>query len=305
MEYATITNIQRYSLHDGPGLRTIIFLKGCPLSCRWCSNPETQGYKPELLYSPAQCIACGSCIEACEYGAFTGKNDKISLDKTICINCGECAEVCPTGAASMVGREISVLEAADTLEADAVFFRRSGGGVTISGGEPSQHPAFTNDLILELKRRGIHSAVETCGYAPWESFRETIQNSDLVLFDLKIADPEKHKKGTGTDNELIFSNAERISTQLNIIFRIPVIPGYTTERSNLEEIADFIVSLGRKKENNDIPELHLLPYHSFGSAKYRSIGKLYELNETLPPSDEEMDIYRRIFTDRSIEVKIV
>jgi pyruvate formate lyase activating enzyme len=148
METAVYTNIQRYSLHDGPGLRTILFLKGCPLSCRWCSNPETQEGKPELMYSPVQCISCGSCITACTHGAFTRKDGRISMDKTKCRNCGDCAEVCPTGAASMVGKGITALEAADILEADAVFFRRSGGGVTVSGGEPTRHPALPMGLSL-------------------------------------------------------------------------------------------------------------------------------------------------------------
>jgi pyruvate formate lyase activating enzyme len=315
METAVYTNIQRYSLHDGPGLRTILFLKGCPLSCRWCSNPETQRKEPELMYSPAQCIACGSCVEACEYGAFSRMGaGAINLDREKCVNCGTCAEACPTGAASMAGEEITVREAAEKLEADAVFFRRSGGGVTISGGEPSVYPTFVNELILELKKRGIHTAVETCGYAPWETLWKTVENADLVLYDLKLADPGRHKAAVGTDNTVIFENAKMMVERKKVIFRIPVIPGYTADGENLTKLAEFVYFLGAGgaggngsggAEGPGILEVHLLPYHSFGSSKYRGIGKNYELDSLQPPTDEEMDVYRKIFVDRNVEAKLI
>lgn len=297
METAVYTNIQRYSLHDGPGLRTILFLKGCPLSCRWCSNPETQRREPELMYSPSQCIACGSCAEACEHGAFTAKPE-LTLNKEKCVNCGACADVCPTGAASMAGKEITVREAADKLEADAVFFRRSGGGVTISGGEPTQYPAFTDTLLSDLGKRGINTAVETCGFAPWETLWETVRHAGLVLYDLKLADPKRHREAAGTDNSIILENGERIAGKKNVVFRIPVIPGYTADTENLTELAEFVLSL------EGAPEVHLLPYHSFGSSKYSGIGKTYELGGLAPPTEEEMMKFKQLFFNRKIEAKI-
>ncbi len=307
MATAVYTNIQRYSLHDGPGLRTILFLKGCPLSCLWCSNPETQNPEPELMYTPAQCIACGTCVDVCEYGAFFRKDRAVELDKETCVDCGVCAEACPTGAASMVGTEVTAAEAADLLESDAPFFRRSGGGVTVSGGEPSMHPEFTDELILELKSRGIHTAVETCGQAPWDDLWKTVGSADLVLYDLKIADPEKLKYSTGAERTLVFENARKLSGLKEVVFRVPVIPGYTDGGENLTAIADFVASFdqGGGADLNEPPRVHLLPYHNFGSSKYRGIGMTYELGDIAAPKDEEMESYRRIFEDRKVPAKIV
>ena len=301
MATAVYTNIQRYSLHDGPGLRTILFLKGCPLSCPWCSNPETQNPKPELMYTPTQCIACGTCLDLCVYGAFVRKDRVVEFDKAKCVDCGDCAEECPTGAAAMVGKEATPEEAADLLESDAPFFRRSGGGVTISGGEPSMYPEFTGELLQELESRGIHTAVETCGQALWDDLWRTVSGADLVLYDLKIADPEKLLNAAGADRTLVFGNAGRLYGLKEVIFRVPVIPGYTDGKENLEGIADFVGSL----DKNDPPPVNLLPYHSFGSSKYRSIGMIYELGEVTAPTEEEMESYARIFEDRGVPAKIV
>jgi pyruvate formate lyase activating enzyme len=311
MATAVYTNIQRYSLHDGPGLRTILFLKGCPLSCLWCSNPETQKPEPELMYTPAQCIACGTCADVCKYGAFVRRDGGVELDKDKCIDCGACAEACPSGAAVMIGTEVTAEEAADLLEADAPFFRRSGGGVTVSGGEPSMHPEFTDELIRELKLRGIHTAVESCGQAPWEDLRRTVGNTDLVLYDLKIADPEKLAAMAGADSGLVFENARKLSGLKEIVFRVPVIPGYTDGTENLAALADFVASLDRPGGGTgggskiEAPRVHLLPYHSFGSSKYTAIGMIYELGDLTAPSDEEMESYRKIFEDRKVPARIV
>lgn len=296
---AVFTNLQRYSLHDGPGLRTILFLKGCPLSCLWCSNPETQNFQPELLYSPNMCIGCGSCLQACGYGAVSVQGKKMAFDKGKCTVCGDCVDACPTAAVSVAGKLIGVDEAVEALEADAVFFRRSGGGVTISGGEPSQHPDFTAEVLKKLRKRGIHTAVETCGYAEVRRLFRTVEYADLVLYDLKIADPEGHKKATGADNAVILENAKKISAEKEIIFRIPVIPGYTDSKENLTAIARLVTGIKRQ------PEVHLLPYHAFGTGKYQGIGKEYKLPEVEPPSEEKMQECKRIFEDKKIAVKLL
>ena len=299
MAQAVITNIQRYSLHDGPGLRTLLFLKGCPLSCLWCSNPETQKAEPELLYSPSQCIACGACAEVCPQGAFKKMGDTINLDHTVCTSCGLCAEECPTGAASMSGYTISIDEALTTLEADVVFFKNSGGGVTISGGEPALYPDFTARLIQVLKQRGIHTAVETCGFPPWESLQAAVEQADLVLYDLKAVDPKLHVDCTGADNSTILENAGKLAGKKELIFRVPIIPGYTASGKNLADIAGFVHALGTGNE------VHLLPYHSFGSGKYRGLGKQYLLEGTKPPSEEELASYLDLFEGYSIPVRVL
>ena len=294
---AVITNIQRYSLHDGPGLRTIIFLKGCPLRCLWCSNPETQKAHPELLYAPTRCIACGACAEVCPTKAFTQDEARIVFDRELCTNCGLCAVECPTGAASMTGYPITIEEALDTLEADIVFFRNSGGGVTISGGEPALYPDFCARLLVGLKERSIHSAVETCGFPPWEVLWKSVEAADLVLYDLKAIDPELHLSLTGVDNTSILQNARNLAGKKEVVFRVPVVPGYTGTESNLTEIAKFISSI---KEGLKV---HLIPYHSFGSGKYSSLGLQYLLEEVSPPSQEQMQEYGNIVSAFGLQVK--
>jgi pyruvate formate lyase activating enzyme len=287
---AVITNVQRYSLHDGPGLRTILFVKGCPLACLWCSNPETQKKAPEMLYSLNQCIACGSCTEVCSPGALRWEGEAVFFDASKCTDCGACAEECPTGAASMTGEEITLDDAVKRLEADAVFFRKSGGGVTISGGEPSVYPEFIRELLLRLKRLNIHTAVETCGYAEWDRLRTTVKEADLVLYDLKVMDPELHEEYTGKDNGIILENGRRIVQLKEVVFRMPVVPGYTDGEENFRAVAEYVRDLG--KDN----EVHLLPYHGFGTGKYLGLGRKYRIGEIEPPSDEEMERYRKIIS---------
>jgi len=293
-----IFNIQRFSIHDGPGIRTVVFFKGCPLECVWCSNPESQSPDPEMFFSPLKCIGCGLCIEACENKAVNIRDNKIINDKSKCANCRKCEDVCPTGARALAGKEMSAEEVIKELEKDCQFYRRSGGGVTFSGGEPVLQGEFVRELAEELKKRNIHTAIETTGFADWDIFRDAVKNVDLVLYDLKAFNPEKHMRFTGTDNRCILDNARKIAGLKEVIFRIPVIPGFNEQVEDMENLAGFI------SECKPGGEVHVIPYHALGKPKYERLGKVYALAEVKPPSGEELARLKDIFTAKGLKTEI-
>ena len=278
-----IFNIQTYAIHDGPGIRTTVFLKGCPLTCVWCQNPESQSSSRELLYDRDRCTGCGLCVSACPHEAITVVDGKSRTDRSRCDASGQCAGVCPNEARSIVGNYLSVEEVFEQVAADRNFYERSGGGVTLSGGEPAAQPAFAGALLARCKAAGIHTALDTCGFARWDVLDTLLNNVDLVLFDLKHMDPQKHRDYTGVLNDLILDNAHRIyhDRKLPMRIRIPVVPGFNATPENLAATARFVVeSLGK-----DVP-VHLLPYHGLGDAKYERL----EHNGTrpaIPPPEEE------------------
>ena len=265
----TIFNIQRHSIHDGPGIRTIVFFKGCPLACLWCSNPESQGFEPELFLDPEKCIACGACAEVCPEGAVTksGEGELLLYRRELCTACGRCAEVCYAGARCVEGRTVSAREVLAEVLRDAAFFSRSGGGITLSGGEPLAQPRFAAELLRLSREEGLHTAVETAGHVPWENFETVLELVDLFLYDLKHHDPEKHSSGVGAGNGLIISNLQKLrSLAAQVVIRVPVIPGYNDRPEDLLALSDIALRFG-------IKELHLLPVHRYGSGKYRLLGK--------------------------------
>ncbi len=292
-----VFDIQRYSIHDGPGIRTIIFLKGCPLRCKWCSNPESQEYKPDLLFRKGLCIGCGSCITACKAKAIDPKN-KYWIDRTKCISCGECALVCPSGALSMKGKQMTVEEVIKEVKKDETQYYRSNGGVTLSGGEALTQPKFAKEIFKACKAKGWHTAIETEGFVNEDVIRDVVPYIDLVLLDIKSIDPNAHKKFTGVDNSIILKAARAIQEITHTIIRVPVIPGFNVNEDEIRRIAEFAGSLPNVKE------LHLLGYHNYGEGKYELLGREYELKGVSKLKDEELEKYKKIVESYGLECKI-
>lgn len=274
-----IFNIQKYSVHDGPGIRTILFLKGCPLRCQWCSNPESQVLRPELGYSAGKCLRCGRCVKECPAGAVSqhAVEEGMRIAREQCRSCESmpCVDACPAGAMVRYGDVISVMEAMDAVERDAVFYARSCGGLTISGGEPFMQGEFTLALLREAKKRYIHRAVETCGVADEGIFLEGCGLLNYLLFDVKHMDSDTHKAGTGAGNEGLLCNVQKARTQyprLHIHIRTPLIPGFNDSEAAVREMGRFARELGAQ-------DYELLPYHRMGSQKYHYLGRQYALED--------------------------
>ena len=271
-----IFDIQRFSLHDGPGIRTIVFLKGCPLSCLWCSNPEGISYQRELMYFPNKCIGCQTCVNTCPKTALTFEEGTIRIERNKCDHCGQCAEACPSEALRISGKDLSVEEVIKEVEKDLVFYQVSGGGITVSGGEPMNQPEFVISLLLAAKKAGINTTLETCGYASTETFLQVLTQVDYLLYDIKHMNPEKHRKFTGKDNKIILENLKQaVKTVSGLRVRVPLIPGFNDSSKEVREIASFVSSLS-------ITSLDILPYHRLGLSKYRSLGKFFGMDRIKP-----------------------
>lgn len=279
-------NIQRYSLHDGPGIRTIPFFKGCPLSCKWCSNPESQRPTPELIFKKSDCIRCGKCIEACKQQALSVSN-AFFIDRERCIQCGKCTQVCPTQALEMKGKRMTVADVMRELQKEENLYRRSGGGITLSGGEPLAQPDFARELLKACKEKGWHTAMETTGFTTPEVIAEVFPYVDLALTDIKAINPAVHLANTGIENSQILENLLRISFLTKTIVRIPVIPGVNDNPEEIHNIAEF----ARLMSNVDT--LHLLPYHSFGENKYGLLGRIYPMGEADSIAESKMELLKR------------
>jgi pyruvate formate lyase activating enzyme len=293
-----VFEIERYALHDGPGIRTLVFLKGCPLECRWCSNPESQENRPRLQYYSEKCIACRQCIEVCPHGAL-GWLDRVEIDHAACRRCGTCAHVCPTEALVLIGRSMGVEEVVREVLKDEHFYRNSGGGVTFSGGEPLMQLEFLLECLRRCRGQGLHTAVETCGHAPWEALEAVARETDLFLFDLKHTDADVHTRLTAVSNALLLENFERLARQgCGLVARVPVIPGLNDGDENLDSLIKLLIRTAPHAPVN------LLPYHRLGRSKYRRLGIPYGLEELEPPSPERMEAVRRLFADRGLSVTV-
>lgn len=279
-------NIQRYSLHDGPGIRTIPFFKGCPLSCKWCSNPESQRPQPELIFKKSECIRCGKCLELCKQQALS-LNNSFFIDRERCIQCGECTQVCPTQALEMKGKRMTVADVMRELQKEENLYRRSGGGITLSGGEPLAQPEFARELLKACKEKGWHTAMETTGFTTPEVIADVFPYVDLALTDIKAINPAVHLANTGIDNSRILENLLRISFLTKVIVRIPVIPGVNDNPEEIHNIAEF----ARLMSNVDT--LHLLPYHSFGENKYGLLGRIYPLGKAESIAESKMELLKK------------
>lgn len=290
-----IFNIQKFSITDGVGIRTLIFMKGCPLRCKWCSNPESQKYNLEIMDVKVNCTGCGKCAVACENGAVD--NVTFDVDRTKCTDCGKCTRVCFANAKKMVGKEYTIEEVMKQIEKDRIFYRNSGGGVTIGGGEPTAQAPFVSELLKYCQKSHINTAIETCGYGKWENIEPVFRYTDQVFFDLKSINSEIHKKYTGVGNELILENAAKATEVCNqIIFRVPLIPRVNDNEENLRLTGEFVSELQKKHSKKNIA-IELLPFHNFGASKYRWMNVPYEMGNLKPQSNIEMeknkDIIRR------------
>lgn len=294
-KYGYVFNIQHYSVHDGPGIRTIIFLKGCPLRCKWCSNPESQLSHPELGYNPNKCIGinhCLRCAEVCIYGAVEqdqDENDKISIDRQLCKECLLCADACPSKALEVFGKQTSIEDIIQAVEKDSAFYSRSGGGLTFSGGEPLMQAEFITEVLKVARRRRINTTIETSGYADWSEFAMVCQHLNSVIMDIKCLDSEKHKTFTNVSNTLILKNFTNLCEEfpnLPKLIRTPVIPGFNDTEEDIQAIVDFIK--GRPHVRYE-----LLPYHRLGQQKYTYLSKEYSL-EGVKLDDEKFNRLKEI-----------
>lgn len=271
--YGNIFNIQRFSIHDGSGIRTLVFLKGCPLRCIWCANPESQSFSKEVMFFKAKCIGCGKCRTVCRNSCID--EETFEINKTKCVLCGECADACYADAKKPIGEYRSVSELMKEIEKDRVFFRNSKGGVTVGGGEPLAQPEFTEELLKRCKASNLHTAIETCGFAKWEKVKNIFGYLDQVFFDLKHMNSEKHKRLTNVGNEIILDNARRVARLgKDVIFRLPLIPGCNDDIINIEQTGDFVAELSK---NNPNIRIEVLEYHSLGENKYYGLSRSYEL----------------------------
>ncbi|MDY3371668.1 MAG: glycyl-radical enzyme activating protein [Terrisporobacter othiniensis] len=290
----TVFDMQRFSLHDGPGIRTIVFLKGCPLHCRWCSNPESQNNSPIVMYKKSDCFKCGRCISVCKVGAISFDNET-HINREKCTGCGECTNVCPSGALVLKGKTMTIQQAIKELKKDATIFRRSNGGVTLSGGEPLVQHEFASQLLLACKSQGWSTAIETTGFGSSEAIEKVIPYVDTVLLDIKHIDPYTHKKFTGISNEVILKNAKRISQITKTVVRVPIIPGFNYSYKDIEDIAKFVKTL------NNVDTIHLLPYHTFGENKYDLLGIEYTLDGLKRLSKEDLNEHKKIVESYGIK----
>ena len=282
MKSGIVFDFKKYSIHDGPGIRTTVFLKGCPLSCWWCHNPESISVEPAVLYRPERCIGCGACLKACPTKAISATPEGFFADPALCNGNGACADVCPSMAREKVGRLMTSREVLDVIRKDIPFYDESGGGATFSGGEPLLQPEFLWGLLKGCRKMGVRTAVDTTGFAQASILLETASRTDLFLYDLKHMDPEKHKTYTGVDNTLILENLRKLTESgAKVAIRIPLIPGINDDAENIERTGSFVSGL------KNIVSVHVLPYHAAARNKYAKWGKSYRLPDTLPPSAEE------------------
>jgi pyruvate formate lyase activating enzyme len=278
-KYGYVFNIQQFTVHDGPGIRTMVFLKGCPLRCLWCSNPESHNVLPELAYNSNKCIGiteCMKCIEVCVTGAIKKDNEnRIIIDRELCNDCLHCADVCPSKALNVFGNLLSVDQVLKVVEDESVFYSRSGGGITLSGGEPFMQAEFSLTLLKEAKKRRMNTAMETSGYTPWENMEKACRYLNTILFDIKSMDDQKHKEFTGVSNKLIIDNFEKMCESfphLKILVRTPIVPGVNDTEEDISAIVNFIK--GRPSVSYE-----LLVYHRLGQPKYEYLGRKYLFGE--------------------------
>ena len=293
-------NLQRFAIHDGPGIRTLVYMKGCPLTCLWCSTPQSQKMALEILHIEVNCKKCGRCVEACPVEAITlSEEEGVKIDRELCTSCGECVEACPNQALELVGSYMTVDELFREVDKDSPFYRRSNGGVTVGGGAPTMQHEFVAAFLKKCKQHYIHTAIDTCGYVRWEHLEKILEHVDLLYFDIKHMDALVHKEITGVSNELILENARRACATRSMIMRIPLVPGCNDSDDNMLDTARFAAELGE-----NLKRIELLPYHKFGTQTYGRLDREYELTDVEPPSDDHMNRLKEIVESCGVGAQI-
>jgi len=294
-----VFNIQKFSIQDGPGIRTTVFMKGCPLSCLWCSNPEGMRPEPELITNDRKCIGCMKCGEICPANAISFVDGLRLVNWDICNNCLECTKVCPSHALEATGNVMTVDEAFDMVAQDAAFYRNSGGGITISGGEAMLQWEFVLELFKKSKEAGFHTVLDTTAHCKWEHLEKVLEYVDLILFDIKHMDPERHKEKTGISNEVILENLEKAAKKSKIWLRIPLIPGYNDSEENLKKVAELASRIKAEK-------VSVLPYHEYGKEKYDRLGREYTCDEVdiLGEDDQVVLRSKELFESYGLDVAV-
>ncbi len=279
MTQGIVFDIQRFAIHDGPGIRTTVFLKGCPLHCLWCHNPESQEPKPEIFFSPEKCIGCHYCEEVCEHDGHHFVDGVHIYNRDNCIRCGDCTLECYSRALEIAGKPMSAEEVLHEVLKDRAFYDNSGGGMTLSGGEPMMQFEFTRDLLRLAKEEGLHNAIETCGASSWARYEEILPYVDLFLYDIKETDPELHEQFTGISNRIVLENVNALSKAgAPIILRCPIIPGLNDRTAHFKAVAELANSLPT------VAEINILPYHPLGTSKSQRLGKAVPLEDiAMPP----------------------
>jgi len=294
-----IFNIQRFSIQDGPGIRTTVFMKGCPLMCPWCSNPEGIRSVSEIMADDRRCIGCKKCVEVCPVNAISTRDSTRTIDWKLCINCLECAKVCPSHSIEVVGSYMTVEEVFKVAARDMPFYRNTSGGITVSGGEPLQQWQWVLELLKTCKQEGFHTALDTTGYCKWEYMRRVLEYVDLILFDIKHMDSERCREKCGVSNELILENLEKAAKMCTVWLRVPLIPSYNDSETNLRLIAELA-------SRAVVDRVSLLPYHEYGKQKYMRLGREYSFNEAaiLKPDDETVTKSKALLESYALEVSV-
>ncbi len=294
-----ITHIQRFAINDGPGIRTTVFFKGCPLNCRWCHNPECISSQTEIFFHPGKCERCGRCAQICpERVIDLDRSSEMRIERSSCTLCMACVEACPYSALTQVGEFNTPEEVLEEVERDVPFYRNSGGGMTLSGGEPLSQPEFAGHLIRKAKANGIHTAVDTCGYLPFDSFEHFLAGVDLILYDIKLIDSERHRAGTGAGNNMILENCTKLAAmKVPMRIRIPLIPNFNDSDDDMQSIADFTSAQG-------LHDVDLLPYHMYASSKYEKLGQGYEFEAVEPLTDDRVTEIDQLFVRKGLNVTI-
>jgi pyruvate formate lyase activating enzyme len=297
---AIVTNIQGFSIHDGPGIRTVVFLKGCPLSCQWCANPECLSGKPQMGFIKTLCADCGKCLEICTNNAIQRIEDRRRIDYSRCAACGSCMDHCYYGALVRYGASMTVAEVWDAVKRDKMFYNNSGGGVTVSGGEPLLWAKFVRELFELSHQEPIDTCLETCGFGDPEALLKVIPVTDHFLFDLKHMDPDTHRKYTGQPNSQILRNAALVLEQgADVIFRQPLMPGVNDSIGNIEATAGFLISLGK-----NAMRLQIMPYHRMGQNKYKALNMPYPMEGFGAANDAQVEAVQKAYIDRGINCTI-
>lgn len=295
-----VYNLERFAVHDGPGIRTLVHMKGCPLRCVWCSSPQSHKKAPEVLHLELHCKKCGLCARTCPVEAIVfNEEDGPRIARELCDSCGQCVETCPSQAMELVGESVTVEELYREVAKDSPFYRRSKGGVTVGGGELTMQREFVTEFLKKCKQHYIHTAIESCGHVKWEYLEQILEHVDLAYFDVKHMDAFVHRELTGVSNERILENVKRAAAMRPVIIRIPTVPGYNDSDENIEATARFAAGLGENLER-----IELLPYHKFGTQTYSRLGREYELESVEPPSDAHMERLKEIVEACGIAAQI-